>query len=275
MKLLYTTDLHGCEWKYERIVAIAQTEKADILINGGDMLPKEGDLHSVQLNFIANYLPGHLEHLSNAGIRYLCCLSNDDLAAHDGIFSGLCAAYPLVHNIAQQKQVIGGYEFIGFNLVTDYPFRLKDRCRMDFSGSKLQPQLGTGLLSRSGGFEEISDWEEYVRGLRTIEQELASLPAPSHTRPVIYVIHMPPCGLGLDQCASGFEAGSNAVHDFLKHHQPLLSLHGHIHESPQMSGKWKGQIGETVCMQPGQERDLVYVVIDLDGMAVSRFSMPR
>jgi uncharacterized protein len=55
--------------------------------------------------------------------------------------------------------------------------------------------------------------------------------------------------------------------------QPLLALHGHIHESPVYSGIWKAQIGKTICIQPGQldARRLSYVICDLASMKVELF----
>ena len=42
--------------------------------------------------------------------------------------------------------------------------------------------------------------------------------------------------------------GSTAVRDVLKEVQPLLGLHGHIHESP---GRFR--LGRTQCFNPGSE----------------------
>jgi Icc-related predicted phosphoesterase len=44
------------------------------------------------------------------------------------------------------------------------------------------------------------------------------------------------------------QAGSKAVRKMIDKYQPLLGLHGHIHESP---GKYK--IGRTECLNPGSE----------------------
>jgi Icc-related predicted phosphoesterase len=43
-------------------------------------------------------------------------------------------------------------------------------------------------------------------------------------------------------------AGRSAVREFIEKHQPLLGLHGHIHES-----KGVAKIGRTVCVNPGSE----------------------
>jgi Icc-related predicted phosphoesterase len=42
--------------------------------------------------------------------------------------------------------------------------------------------------------------------------------------------------------------GSTAVAEAIRKHQPLISLHGHIHES-----RGDCKIGKTVCINPGSE----------------------
>lgn len=269
MKLLFVTDLHGSEWKYDRLFNAAQELGADVVINGGDMLPKQGALFA-QGEFITDYLATHFAQFEAAKIYYLCYLANDDLRIFDELFEKSCAGYSFVVNMAQRKHVIGHYEFVGMNWVTDYPFRLKDRCRMDTSDYVFQQQLGTGLLSSEDGFKDIRDWPSYARSLPTIADELNQLPNPTNIENAIYAIHMPPYGLGLDECGHGRCVGSKAVYDFLEKHQPMLSLHGHIHESPEVSGKWQAEIGRTTCIQPGQSAGFTYVTIDLDTMTMER-----
>jgi len=40
MKIVYTTDLHGEIWEYDRLLKAARDFQSDVVINGGDMLPK-------------------------------------------------------------------------------------------------------------------------------------------------------------------------------------------------------------------------------------------
>jgi Icc-related predicted phosphoesterase len=91
----------------------------------------------------------------------------------------------------------------------------------------------------------------------------------------IYVIHMPPHKLGLDQCFHGAKVGSKAVYDFVLKNQPLLSLHGHIHESPDVTGRWHAKLGNTLCIQPGQLDQFTYVTIDLATMEFDRIEERR
>jgi len=269
MKIIYTVDLHGSKWKYERLYKAAKSFDAKVVINGGDMLPKEGNLFKQNI-FIVEYLDDHFAQFESAGIYYLCYLGNDDLKIFDELFESTCKKYTRIIPMAQRRQTIGDYEFIGFNLVVDYPFRLKDRCRKDTNDIALPVQYGTALLSSKDGWQEINDWEGYTNSLPTIEDELNRLVRPKDISHCIYVIHMPPYKLGLDKCHNSNEVGSKAVYEFLKQHQPLLSLHGHIHESPEVSGKWHTRLGETICIQPGQMGEFTYVVIDLDTIEIKR-----
>jgi Icc-related predicted phosphoesterase len=269
MKLVFTTDLHGETWKYDRLIKVARDFRANVMINGGDMLPKAGNLFD-QDKFITGYLEKHFDQASELGISYLCYLGNDDLRIFDDLFERTCAKYRSVMNLAERKYDIGKYEFIGMNWVVDYPFRLKDRCRMDTKNYEFQMQFGTGLLSTPDGFEEVTDWFAMARTLPTIEDELNRLPKPTIMSECIYVIHMPPYRLGLDVCANGQEVGSKAIYKFLERTQPLLSLHGHIHESPETSGRWHAKLCNTLCIQPGQLTPFTYVTIDLETMEFER-----
>lgn len=273
MKLVYVTDIHGNEAKFLRVLGAAKEKDAAAVINGGDMLCLDDDLHRTQKEFIEGFLDNHFAEYEKAGIFHLGYLGNDDLRIHDACFDGICAKHGHAINLAQMMFELGGFEFIGMNWVADYPFRLKDRCRKDRKDFVFERQLGSGLLSAEEGFKELSDWPAYVSTLPAIEQEIESLPKPKDTRKAVYVIHMPPARVGLDVCSDGREIGSQAIYGFIERTQPLLTLHGHIHESPSRSGVWRADIGETVCVQPGQLRahTLSYALIDLETMRMERF----
>ncbi len=82
----------------------------------------------------------------------------------------------------------------------------------------------------------------------------------------IFNLHVPPKDSSLDTCAvldttkwppepvfvggepQTFGAGSTAVDAIIRVHQPLLSLHGHIHESAGVK-----KIGRTTCVNPGSD----------------------
>ncbi len=273
MKILYVTDLHGSEWKYDRIFEISKSMKADIVINGGDMFPLRGNLLH-QDDFIINYLDEHFSNFNSERIYYLTMLGNDDLQKFDDFFQTICNKYEYILNINFQRIEINNIEFIGMNLVPDLPFALKDRARKDTKEFAFPRQLGKPVLSTSNGWKKIDDWFSYVDTLPTIEEEINNLVRPSNIEKAIYVIHTPPSDVSLDVCHDGRKVGSRAIYEFLKKTQPLLSFHGHIHESPEILGKWVNEIGRTICIQPGQshyhQKSLVYVVIDLETMTLER-----
>jgi Icc-related predicted phosphoesterase len=271
MKLLFVTDLHGLTWKYEQLLRIALDTEVQVVINGGDLCPKNNSLFREQKKFLIEYLPSHFQAFENTGIYYLFCAGNDDLSVYDPLMVNKAGKYRFIYNIAQEKVEIMHHEFIGFNRVVDYPFQLKDRCRRDTVDFTFPEQLGSGLFSTPTGWEEIPDWYATARQFPTISEELERLIRPSNMAKCVYIIHMPPAGIGLDVCENGRPVGSKAVYAFLRKNQPLVSLHGHIHESPEISGVWKNKIGSTFCIQPGQDRNLTYVIADLNSMNFIRY----
>jgi Icc-related predicted phosphoesterase len=280
MKIIYITDIHGATWKYEKALKAAKKHGCEAIVNGADMFPKGGGHNMTgQDLFIREFMDEHFCECEKAGVAHLGMPGNDDLAIFDGLFEDVCAKHKNVFDISQRKVSLGGHEFVGFNWVVDYPFRLKDRCRMDDKDYVFGRQFGLGCLSSPtssgeasfGGWKDIPNWPEYARGLPTIEDELADLPVPENPDKAVYVIHMPPSGLGLDICATGECVGSKSVRRFLEKAQPAFSLHGHIHESPdQPGGRWQSPLGRTTCVQPGQMSKTHYVVIDLDAGTADR-----
>lgn len=273
MKLLYVTDLHGVKWKYERIYEIAISSGIDILIDGGDMLPTRPNFF-IQDKFILEFFEPYFTQIDAQNMYYLFMPGNDDLIIHDDLLDEIANKYKFIQNIQQRLYKINEFEFIGMNWVTDLPFGLKDRVRMDTNDFKFPRQIGKPIISTKNGLKTIDDWFAYARTLPTIKEELENLVLPENMEKSIYVIHMPPSDVSLDVCRDTRRVGSKAIYEFLKIHQPLLSLHGHIHESPEVSNIWFNKIGKTTCIQPGQsdyyEDYLVYVIIDLDTMNIFR-----
>ena len=103
----------------------------------------------------------------------------------------------------------------------------------------------------------------------TIKDDLQKLKKSSNPKKTIYVIHPPPFNTKLDIITTGAHVGSKAVREFIEKEQPLLTLHGHIHESPQMSGAWHDNINETICINVGSKYPaniLNCVMIDIDDL---------
>lgn len=74
MKILYVTDLHGDKKKYRKILDVAIEKEIKVIVNGGDMLPKQCDRHSEQSFFINGFLDEYFEELKRQDITYLAML---------------------------------------------------------------------------------------------------------------------------------------------------------------------------------------------------------
>jgi Icc-related predicted phosphoesterase len=102
----------------------------------------------------------------------------------------------------------------------------------------------------------------------------------------IFNLHVPPYASGLDTAplldanlkplvvagdvATG-PVGSRAVRAAIEHYQPLLSLHGHVHESRAVS-----KLGRTVCINPGSEYgdgNLRAVLVNLKGNKLINYQL--
>ncbi|MBE0569369.1 MAG: metallophosphoesterase [Deltaproteobacteria bacterium] len=271
---LYVTDLHGHRGKYERTFTHAKEIGAGLVVNGGDISPP-GQRREDHERFYREFLGPYFARYQEAGIRYLTLTGNDDLGSLDALLDEICGKTPLATHLSQRMAEVDGFSFVGMNRVIDFPFRLKDRARRDSAEFVFGSQFGHGVLSTPDGFREIPDWPAYAGTLPSLEEELDALPVPADPARAVYVLHGPPSGIGLDKIRGGAGVGSPATLAFLARVQPLLSLHGHIHESLEESGVWKTKVGRTVCLQPGQSaEELVVVVGRLDDMTFERKVLP-
>lgn len=277
MKLLYSTDLHGDKNKYEKILELAIADNIKVIANGGDMLPKLGNRHKEQPIFINEYLRDYFRRLQEHDIVHLATLGNDDLIFLNELFSDVCNEFSNVHNLAGKKVDVNGYEFIGMNNVLDHPFGGKDWVVMEKNYVHQQQLSRVVGISNEFGYDEIYNWFEYAATeLPQMCDILNSLPKPVHPDKSIYIMHMPPAGLKLGQLLyQDLDIGSVDIFEFIKEVQPLLTLHGHIHESPDtQKGKWINQILSTACIQTGQtelnDKMFTYAEIDLDNKNYER-----
>jgi Icc-related predicted phosphoesterase len=135
--------------------------------------------------------------------------------------------------------------------------------------------LGDGFSMLNMGWSNVTPWkthrEETEEELAARIERLAEA-VPDMDR-AIFNIHVPPYNSGLDngpvldselRATAGQTAavGSQAVREGILRFQPMLSLHGHIHESRGIT-----KLGRTVCINPGSsyaEGVLQGVVVTLD-----------
>lgn len=277
MKIFFSSDLHGEESLYQQILDTARTLESEILILGGDLLPslqntaRYEEMIREQRSFISVFLLPFFRKCLETCFRRIFLIPGNWDPAYPEIFGNPPTG---VVNLDRKKyRLENGFEIVGYPFVPPTPFRPKDYEKPDDPESAWPLQRFPSYI-RSAGPPFILkpiDPHDYLRGIGTIEEDLRKLPAAEETRKTIYVMHSPPWGTHLDRIQGGHHVGSRAMRNFLASGQPLLSLHGHIHEGPRLSGDYKDRIGKTLCVNPGQVLskdkgfpDLQGVVFDLE-----------
>jgi Icc-related predicted phosphoesterase len=257
-RFLYVTDLHGWTNAYERIFQIAQQQNITVIVNGGDMLPHAGDLILTQRLFIEEYLSAWCERLTASGLSCYAMLANDDCKAVLPHWRALVSACPNLYDLTDGwYDLRHGLTISGCNYIPDPPFRLKDWCVLDTRDYTRPAQHPNPIISEDGRFIEIEDIDKFFRDRPTLQELLdESVKGRSSLDRSIYVCHAPPYGTGLGNIEKNADVGSKAVLVWIEKHRPLLTLHGHIHESPLITGKDTVRIGQTTAHQPGQQRFL-------------------
>jgi Icc-related predicted phosphoesterase len=271
MRFLFVVDLHGDEESYETALTAAHERGASAIVNGGDLLPHGlRNAYSGQRDFLG-WLRDYWSRARDAGIACYAMFGNDDARALANRLDEIAGEGLVVrldgggwHDLGDGPG--GGWTVLGFPWVPDTPFRLKDWCRHDDATRSGPTQFSPPLISTS--LELIDVPEEALSRLPTIEDELAALPAPPDAARAIFVAHGPPAGIGLGMTGDRRDVGSPACARFLERSGFPLSLHGHIHESPHVSGRWWGRLGKTVCANPGALERPPWVLVDLDARTI-------
>ena len=265
MIVVYTSDLHGNHELYSELFELAEERGAQAVIIGGDMLPLQGSFqYSLleQKEFVFAYLAPKLrDFLSKAPqVIIYAMLGNDDWGASSTHLREL-EEQDMLRLIHGQKHVLSdGYELIGYAHVPPTPFIIKDGERRDLQKDSAGEQRCTACCSKEEKIAVV-DPRRYLVQMKSIEEELEELPRARESQTALYVMHSPPFRTNLDRLFDGRWIGSRAIRLFIERHQPYLSLHGHIHESSEISGQYWDRIGRTVCINPGQSTEELYAVV--------------
>lgn len=281
-KVFYCTDIHGSTRCWRKLVSAGEFYGADRVILGGDMTgkaivpvvkQKDGTCTS---NFLGRKwtlkdtkeVEAHKKLIVDAGM-YIFEGTPDD-------FDGLRDKKERVDEIFKQKVLERLREWLR---IAEVNLKPKHRQIIVAPGNDDQEYVDP-LLRES---DVIIDAEGHVLDLDGHHEMLSSgwtNPTPWHTArecseedlkkrieamtsqiknvgTSIFNLHAPPFGSGLDVAPKlkenleidpreMTEAGSTTVSEMIKKYQPLLGLHGHIHEAT-----GKRQIGRTLCVNPG------------------------
>lgn len=265
MVVVYTSDLHGNKEHYQELFELAEQRKAQTIIIGGDMLPIHGPFKSSlqeQRNFIFSYLEPKIQDFRSRAPQttIYAMLGNDDWQASN-VHLGILVAKGTLRLLHGEKHELGsGYELVGYAHVPPTPFTIKDGERRDLQKDVVDQQRCTACVSQ-GAKIVVVDPRRYFASVMSIEEELEELPTARDYRKTVYVMHSPPFRTNLDRLFDGRWIGSQAIRAFVEKYQPYLTLHGHIHESSEISGTYWARIGKTICINPGQSTEELYAVV--------------
>ncbi len=279
MRVLFISDLHGSMKHYESVLAVAERQEFGVLIFGGDLAPKNfagGKFVEHQVNWHRDVLFPRLEafKLKKPRTRIFFIMGNDDTKAAESEFArrnGEIVEYIHLKTVELEP----GLTLTGYNCVDITPFPLKDFERWDKRSGGLPDKVRmlSGLVTDEMALKKFQFHGDPAQDVTpTLEEEIAPLAKDQKKGVSILLTHCPPFRTNLDKMMLGKHVGSLAVREFIEATQPALSLHGHIHESPLMTGSYRDRLGDTVCVNPGQDPykgTVCYVTFDTDNPARS------
>jgi uncharacterized protein len=286
-KIFFATDIHGSDVCLRKFLNAGKFYGVDAVVMGGDITgkmivpvveesPDQFAAHLFGRKRVVDStgLPGLNKFIADAGF-YAHPMTPDEMAALrqdpgavDDLFRKLMTeTMSRWIDMAEDRLGGTGIEVI-FAPGNDDPMFVDDL----LSGSDIVVNPDSRVVELPGGFPMISvgysnrtPWdspreldEDDLR--KVIDEEVAKLEDPSRA---IFNLHVPPKNTPIDQ-AMELDAefrpvvkggapvitgvGSSAVRDAITAYQPMMSLHGHIHES-----RGEARIGKTVALNPGSE----------------------
>lgn len=254
MKLVYGTDLHGERDAYDALARLAAAERAGAVLLGGDLFAYSREA-APQLVFAEETLRPFLRELRALAIPVLAIAGNVDRPASLVRLREFARAGLLrlpgtrPYRLAPPGDEAAAVEIIGYPCVPPTPYRLKDHERRDLATDRYGGPWPILVSARDPDGAPVAAPDDHLDRLPSIEDDLAAVPATG--APCVLVAHSPPWGGVLDCTASVAHAGSRALRRWIEARQPLLTLHGHLHEAPDLSGRWVERIGATFCVNPG------------------------
>ncbi len=270
-RCLLVSDLHGDTDKYEALFSFLMQDPPDAFFFAGDLLPQPGtdpgSLGFDGVDFVNRFLVRRLVALRRSlGERYpdvFVILGNDDVRFEEGsIFIGSTEKiWTYIHGRCARFH---GRSVYGYSCIPPSPFRLKDWERYDVSR-----YVDPGCVSPEEGVLTVP-MSARDRRHTTITSEIASLIGDDDVSEAIFLFHVPPYDTALDtadldgKTVDGVpldpHIGSVAVRRMIEERQPYITLHGHVHESYDLTRTFVEKIGRTWCISSAHEGASLVVV---------------
>ena len=260
----FVSDLHGKKDRYNKLFRKIEEEKPSSLFLGGDLLPSGMFNYTNDADYSDNFVKDILiegflrlkKKLKDHYPKVYIILGNDDGRNEESEFINAesTGIWEYVHN---KKSSFGIYTVYGYSFVPPTPFLLKDWERYDVSR-----YVDPGCVPPEEGLHSYKiNKDEIIYS--TIKEDLELLTENSNILNSIFLFHTPPYQTKLDRAALDgkmyehvpldLHVGSIAVKRFIEERQPLITLHGHVHESAKLTGAWKERIGKTFAFSAAHD----------------------
>ncbi|MCP4676766.1 MAG: hypothetical protein GY854_14880 [Deltaproteobacteria bacterium] len=280
-RCFFVSDIHGSVDRYNKLFTAIGDERPDAVFLGGDLLPsgllRASPLDGMHEDFVGRFLASRLEKLKLAlGADYprvFVIPGNDDPRFEESAMLD-AAARGVWEYIHDRRVTLDNFTVYGYACVPPSPFMLKDWERYDVSR-----YVDPGCVSPEEGARSIPISESEAR-YSTIQKDLEQLTGDDDLENAVFLFHTPPYKTKLDRAALDgkmidhvpldVHVGSIAVQRFIEERRPLLTLHGHIHESAGITGEWRDRIGRThlfSAAHDGPELALVRFSLEEPGAA--------
>lgn len=283
IQCVFTADLHGNIEQYEKLLSFIRQNEIDLVFLGGDLFPKEGGLWhlghktrtiSSQAKFINQYFIPFIVKLTKTSQGFFI-MGNDDFKSNESLLKDISDGFQLIHT--ESRQINHYYSVVGYPYVSLSPFLNKDWEKWDTSSSRSRKSLLTHGYFSLGKQHLKIDFMDKKHRVDTIERDLEKIVKLSDPKKTVYLFHDAPYGTNLDLTFAdnpyikpgNRNIGSKAIRQFIEKYQPLLTLHGHIHETVDQSGSFIEKIGDSLsfaCGNDNNSRRLALIVYDLHNL---------
>ena len=310
-RIFFVSDVHGSETCFRKFINGAKFYKANVLILGGDITGKalvpvveQNDgryrltLNGENLRVKRGDLEEYLKAIRNSGTYYFITTESElkelehDREKVDKIFTDS------MKSVLQSWMALANERLSGTDVVCYISPGNDDKLEMDelLKDSEHVVNPENKVVQIPGGYEMITlgyanptPWNSPREVSEEKLFEMIDLLATKLQSPdkSIFNLHVPPKGTEIDKAPavdSEFRyqkeglgmikqiyAGSTAVRQAIERYQPMLGLHGHIHES-----RGFVRIGRTLCINPGSdygEGTLRGALVDLEDGKIKEFML--
>lgn len=263
--------MHGHINRYEKLFKQVEIEKPEAIFMGGDLLPHRLKKMKKYNDFTNDFLFPHFYQLKKAlkeqYPQIFLILGNDDAGSEEEKFLDI-SKKGYFHYANQQKLHFKEYLIFGYSFIPPTPFQMKDWERYDVSR-----YVDPGCTHPTEGYRTIDTTVNIEYS--TIRKDLETLIANEDVSNAIFLFHSPPYktlldraaldGMIVDHVPLDVNVGSIAIKRFIEEKQPLITLHGHIHESTRITGSWQQQFGKTIAFNAAHDGpELALIKFDID-----------